>query len=493
VTTDVEVVIVGAGFGGLAAAASLRRAGVAGVRVLESAGTVGGTWRDNTYPGCACDVPAALYSLSFAQRSDWSRLYAAQPEILAHIQDAARRRRLLDHIDFGTAVRSATWHDASAHWILETSSGTTYRARFLVCAMGALRRAAIPTGGEAFAGPVFHSSAWRHDVDLTGKRVAVIGSGASAVQIVPAIVDRVHALHVFQRTPQWVLPRRDTPLSRRHQRLARWLPGYRRLVRAQIYWTLERRLGGVFRDVGQQAGLQRAAARHLERQVPDERLRRALTPDHAIGCKRLLMSNDWYPALTHPHTTVHAGTIRAVRPDAIVAADGTAVPIDVIVHATGFDVQNNITRIDVRGRDGVALAEHWQDGMQAYLGTAVAGFPNMFLITGPNSALAHNSQVFMIEAQARYVTGCIRRARRRRARTIEVRGDAQRAFNEWVQTRLAGTVWEDGGCTSWYHDHRTGRNTVLWPESATAFWRRTRRPRLAHYRLSADGTVGPPC
>ncbi|WP_064742865.1 flavin-containing monooxygenase [Pseudonocardia spinosispora] len=481
---DVDVVIVGAGFSGLGVAALLDKAGIRSFRILEAADDLGGTWRDNTYPGCGCDIPSPLYSYSFDQKSDWSRLFAGQPEILDYLRDVARRRGLIDHIRFGQRVSHARWTEADSRWEVTSSHGDRYRARFLISAVGPLHHPAYPDvpGIDTFDGPVFHSADWRHDVDLTGKRVAVVGTGASAIQFVPAIVDQVSALTVFQRTPPWIVPKADRPFDSRHRRLARWVPPYRWWVRERLFWIHENRAAGFVSDPGAMAQTGALARTLIERQVSDPRLRATVTPNYAIGCKRLLISSDWYPALSRPHVDVRPGGVAEARPGAVVGDDGVEVEADVVVYGTGFDAQNTI-RMDITGRDGLTLAEAWAEGNQAYLGTSVAGFPNMFLMIGPNTGLGHNSQIFMIEAQARYVVDILRRLRRRGADSVEVRPEVQRDFNDWLAGRMVDTVWQSGGCRSWYQDPRSGRNTVLWPDTTIAFWRLTRRARLSDYHL----------
>jgi len=481
---DVDVVIVGAGFSGLGIAALLDEAGIRSFRILEAADDLGGTWRENTYPGCGCDIPSPLYSYSFDQKPDWSRLFASQPEILAYLRDVARRRGLIDHARFGRQVRRARWVEAEARWEVVTADGEGYRARFLISAVGPLHHPVYPDlpGIETFAGPAFHSAAWRHDVDLSGKRVAVIGTGASAIQFVPAIVDRVAALTVFQRTPPWIVRKTDRPFDERHRRLARSFAPYRWWVRERLFWAHEKRAAGFVSDPQAMAKTEALARRLIKKQVPDPELRAAVTPDYAIGCKRLLISSNWYPALSRPHVDVRRGGVREVRPGSVVGEDGSVVDADVLIYGTGFDAQNTI-RVQIAGRGGLTLADAWSEGNRAYLGTAVAGFPNLFLMVGPNTGLGHNSQIFMIEAQARYIVDTLRRLRRRGADTVEVRPEVQSAFNDWLDGRMVETVWQSGGCRSWYQDPRSGRNTALWPDTTIAFWRRTRRARMSDYLL----------
>lgn len=479
---DIDVVIVGSGFSGLGVAALLDQAGIRSFRILEAAEDLGGTWRDNNYPGCGCDIPSPLYSYSFDQKPDWSRLFAAQPEILDYLHDVARRRGLIEHTRFGQRVERARWIDADARWEIQTSTGDRYRSRFLISAVGPLHHPAYPDlpGIDTFAGPAFHSATWRHDVDLTGKRVAVIGTGASAIQFVPAIVDQVSQLTIFQRTPPWIVPKADRPFDERHRRLARWFPPYRWWVRGRLFWIHENRAAGFVSDPAAMDETAALARRLLTKQVPAPELRARLTPDYAVGCKRLLISSDWYPAVSKPHVDVRRGGVKEVHPEGVVSEDGVETAADVLIYGTGFDAQNTI-RLDIIGRDGRSLAEAWSSGNHAYLGTAVNGFPNLFLMVGPNTGLGHNSQVFMIEAQARYIVDTLRRVHRRGADSVEVRPEVEQSFNDWLDGRMVDTVWQTGGCRSWYQDPRSGRNTVLWPDTTIAFWRRTRRSRLSDY------------
>ena len=478
---ELDVLIIGAGFSGLGVAALLDRAGVRSFRILEEATDLGGTWRDNTYPGCACDIPSPLYSFSFDQKADWTRLFAPQPEILSYLHDVSRRRGLTDRTRFGTRVASAEWDEAAATWEVVTEAGERFRSRFLVTAVGALHHPVIPalSGAATFRGPAFHSADWDHGVDLTGKRVAVIGTGASAIQFVPEIVDQVAELAVFQRTAPWILPKVDRALDARARRFS----PYRWYQRQRLFWIHENRAAGFVRDQARMDRIAKFAGGLLDRQVADPELRARLTPDYAVGCKRLLISSDWYPAITKPHVSVHQGDVREIRPDAVVAADGTVAPADVLIYGTGFDAHDNVTRMAITGRAGVRLADAWRDGMAAFLGTTVAGFPNMFVMAGPNTGLGHNSQIVMIEAQARHLVGCIRRVHRAGATSIEVRPEVQVRFNQWIEQRMAHTVWQSGGCRSWYQDPRTGRNTLLWPDTTIAFLRRTRRLRSVDYTI----------
>jgi cation diffusion facilitator CzcD-associated flavoprotein CzcO len=483
-TAHLDVLIIGSGFSGLCLARHLVRHGFS-FRVLERAGEVGGTWRDNTYPGCACDIPSPLYSFSFAQRAGWTSLFPPQPEILDYLREFSGRGGLRAHIDFNSEVTGARWRESDGSWLVRTADGASHTASFLISAIGALHVPKIPRlpGLDEFAGPTMHSATWDHRLDLTGKRVAVIGTGASAIQFVPRLVDQVRELTVFQRTPHWILPKIDRPFSA-GQRLARRFGPYRSYVRSRLFWIHEARRRS-FTDGPVAANqMDRLAREHLRRQVPDPALRAKLTPDYAIGCKRLLISSEYYPALSRPNVHLQTSGIAEVRRNSIVSADGTEHPCDVIIFGTGFDTQHGLAEVPVIGRDGQFLTERWRDGLEAYLGTTVSGFPNYFVMMGPNTGLGHNSQIFMIEAQARYAISCLTRMRRARLRSIEVKPEVEQRYNRLLQQRLDGSVWQAGGCTSWYQHPESGRNTLLWPSSLLEFWRRTRRVRLADYRTA---------
>ena len=481
--THVKTVIVGTGFSGLGMAHQLRQDGDRDFVVFEREGDVGGTWRDNSYPGCACDVPSNLYSWSFAQNPTWSRSFSKQPEIHAYIKQVAARTGLLDHVRFGHRVDGATWDDAAQVWRITTSQGD-YTAETLISGMGGLYEPMIPQidGLADFDGPVFHSARWRHDVDLTGKRVAVIGTGASAVQVVPRIQPQVERLTVFQRTPPWIMPHPGRPVRPRERALFRALPPLQKLVRGAIYWGRE---GYVlpFRFHRLSRIPQRMALQHLERQVPDPALREQLTPRYEIGCKRILMSDEYFPALQQPNAELVTDAIAEITPTGVRTADGAEHPADAIVWGTGFRVTDMPYVEWLRGCDGRTLGDTWREqGVQALRGTTVAGFPNLFMLVGPNTLLGHNSIVFIIESQLAYVMDALRTLDARGAAACDARPEAQAAFNDVVQRRMRGTVWTQGGCASWYLDSH-GRNTTLWPGTSWSFRRVTRRFDAAEYEL----------
>lgn len=479
----VRVAIVGAGFSGLGMAIRLKQRGMGDFVVLERAEDVGGTWRDNTYPACACDVPSHLYSFSFALNPDWTRWYSPQQEIWDYLRDCAERFGVSAHIRYGEEVVDAAWDADDQRWRITTARGRL-TADVLVFGNGPLSEPSLPPipGLDRFEGTLFHSARWDHGHDLTGERVAIIGTGASAIQFVPRIQPQVGRLSLFQRTPPWILPRRDRPISRRQRALYRALPVAQRLVRAALYWQRELIVLGFVYRPALMRGVERIALRHLRRKVPDPALRAKLAPRYTMGCKRILLSDDFYPALTQHNVEVVTDRIREVRASSVVTEDGMERPVDTIICATGFHVTDMPAAERVHGREGRALAEAWREGPRAYLGTTVAGFPNLFLLIGPNTGLGHNSMVYMIESQLAYILDCLRIMDRQRLQAVEVRPEAQKGFNDELQRRMRGTVWATG-CASWYLDAR-GRNSTLWPGFTREYRRRTRRFDAAEYRLT---------
>ncbi len=478
----VDTVIVGSGFAGLGMAIRMKQQGMDDFVVLERAGDVGGTWRDNTYPGAACDVPSNLYSFSFAPNPHWSRTFSAQPEIQAYLQGCADRFGIGPHLRFHHEVRGCRWDGDTRRWTIETSQGD-YEARVLISATGALSEPALPNipGIENFAGKTFHSSRWDHDHDLSGERVAVIGTGASAIQFVPQIQPKVGHLSVFQRTAPWVMPRWDRAFTPTERWLFRNVPLTQRLSRLGIYWGREGSALGFAYQPKALKSAQRFALRHLARQVPDPALRAKLTPDYTMGCKRILISNDYYPSLSQPNVDVVTDAISEVRAHSVVTADGVEHPVDTIVFGTGFQVTEFPGAAHIFGRQGESLQQHWGEGMHAHKGTTVPGFPNLYLLVGPNTGLGHTSQVFMIESQITYVLDALRQVP---TGVAEVSPAAEDAWNDKVQTAMARTVWTTGGCRSWYLD-KNGRNTTLWPGFTFDFRRRLRRFDPAAYRVES--------
>jgi cation diffusion facilitator CzcD-associated flavoprotein CzcO len=480
---EAEVAIVGAGFGGLGAAIQLQRAGIDDYVVLERSGEVGGTWAANTYPGCQCDVPSNLYSFSFARKPDWTHSYPEQPQILAYLRDVTRDHGLEPKIALNCELLEAAWSDDEQRWQIETSQGPV-SARYLIGATGLLSEPVIPDipGLDRFEGAMFHSARWDHDHDIEGKRVAVIGTGASAIQIVPRIQPQVEKLYVLQRTPPWVLPHADREIGDGLRKLYRRLPFAQRLARYGVYWLREG-LGAGFAGFKPILWLTEAIGRfHIRTKVKDREIRRKVTPGYRAGCKRILLSDDWYPALQAPNAELVTDGLVEVRERSLAFADGSEREVDTIVFGTGFSPVDPPLAHRLRGRDGRTLSENWADSTRAYLGTAVAGFPNMFLLWGPNTNLAHTSVIFMIESQIHYVVQGLKAARARGARALEVRREVQDSWNAELQERLRGSVWNTGGCASWYLD-KSGDNPVMWPGQTFTFRRRTREFKLEDYAL----------
>ncbi len=480
---DVRVAIIGGGLGGIGAAIMLRRAGIGDTVVLERASEPGGTWRDNTYPGCACDVPTALYSFSFAPKPDWSRTYATQPEIRAYVHDVLRTHGDGIRIDTNTAVLGAQWDEPTQRWLIETNHGA-YTAQAIVSATGPWSEPIIPElpGLETFEGEVFHSSRWNHDHSLDGARVAVLGTGASAVQFVPQIQPRAKSVTLFQRTPHWVLPKPDRRLSAAEIALFRRFPLAQRALREGIYLSSEL-VGFAQRHPRAMKILQRLGERNLNRAVQDPRLREILTPRYTLGCKRILLSNEWYPTLTRPNVEVVPHAVTRVTPTGVVGGDGIERPADTLVLGTGFTILDLPIAKLVRGRDGRTLEETWEGSPTSYLGTTFSGFPNLFMLLGPNVGNGHSSAIWLHEVQTRYAISALHAMARERATSVDVRPEVQAAFNAEVDRRLKGTVWNAGGCASYYMDSN-GRNGAIFPGSTIELRRRIKRFNTADYTLT---------
>ncbi len=466
----VDVVIVGAGFAGLGMAIRLRRRGIDSFVVLERADAVGGTWRDNRYPGVACDVPAHLYSYSFRPNPEWSRLFAPGDEIRSYLVDAARDEGIAPHLRLGTEVLDARWNEQTGRWTVTTSHGV-WDAGVVILACGRLSEPRIPgvPGLDGFPGPVFHSARWRDDVQLDGKRVAIVGSGASAVQLVPELAERADSLLVLQRSAPYVIPRRDREYTAAERSLFVRDPQELARLRAQLFWKAEEAFAQRSGSPEITAAARALALDHLARQVPDPGLRALLTPDYEIGCKRVLISNDYYPALRRRNVTLEPSALTAVDGSTLVTRNGARHEADVVILATGFhSAEQPYARI-VHGIGDRTLAEHWEDGMIAYASTVVHGFPNLFVIDGPNGGLGHNSAIYMIETQIDYVLGALRHRAATAERPLQVSAAAESGYAELLGRLSAGSVWLSDGCSSWYRDPRSGRLTLLWPDFAFAF------------------------
>ncbi len=477
-----DIVIIGAGFGGLGMGMQLKRRARDDFVILEQDTGVGGTWHANRYPGAACDIPSLLYSFSFAPSTRWTRNYPGQAEIEAYLNECVDRFDLLPHLHLRTRVCSLEWKADTQRWTiraLQRGVEMAWTARVVVNATGGLSRPAVPdiAGLADFKGTVMHTARWQAEVPLADRRIGVVGTGASAIQLVPQLVDKAARVSLFQRTPAWILPKRDRPVSPMMRTLYEHVPGLRRLARALVYAVHEMRAPGFTRRPGILEMLEPLALRHLKRRVADPSLREALTPRYRMGCKRILIASDFYPAIQRRNARLVTSPIARVVADGVLTDDGMHHPLDVLVLATGFQAAEAMSPFPVRGRGGLELNEVWRQGAKAYLGTTVPGFPNLFMIVGPNTGLGHNSMVFMIESQLRYVMDALDRMQRAQLAAVDTKPEVADAFNAQLQARMKHTVWAKGGCTSWYQT-RSGLITTLWPGSTLAYRWRTRRFRL---------------
>ena len=479
-----DLAIVGSGFAGLGMAIEAKRAGIEQIIVLERADTLGGTWRDNHYPGCGCDVPTPLYSYSFAPNPYWSHLYARSDEIRSYLERCADEFDVRHLIRFGSEVTGARWDDERQRWQVLIDHEPALTASFLVGGFGGLSRPAYPDidGLESFEGKVFHSAQWDHAADLAGQRVGVIGTGASAIQLIPRVAKAAHRVDVFQRTPPWVVPKLDRRITAAEQRLYATLPVTQKALRAAIFSITEAVGIAITRYPALLAIGERWSARHMRRAIADPQLRAAVTPNYRLGCKRILPSNDYYPAIARDNVTLVADGIDRITSRGVLTSDGTEHPLDVLVCSTGFQIEEVFMHLDVQGRDGLTLTDAWASGIEAHRGTTIAGFPNMALLSGPNTGTGSTSQVYMIEAQIHYVLELLSELRGRCGGSIEVRAEAQRAYNTWLQKQMQRTVWLRGGCHSWYLDSE-GVNRTLYPGLSSGFWRSLRRVRADEYTV----------
>ncbi|TGM61611.1 flavin-containing monooxygenase [Leptospira adleri] len=480
-----DAVIVGTGFAGLGMGVRLKEKGIHSFVILEQADGVGGTWRDNHYPGAACDVQSHLYSFSFERNPNWSRMYGLQSEILEYLNHCTDKYDLRQHIRFNTSAESAVFDERSGLWNVKSSNGNSFRTKCLINGSGGLSRPALPDvpGLKKFKGKMFHSARWDHSYDLDGKTVGVIGTGASAIQIVPAIQPSVKKLDLFQRTAPWVIAKPDRAISNFERGLFRFFPPAQWLFRLAIYWMLEFRVIAFTIHPGLMKVLEFFAKGYIRKNVKDPVLRKKVTPNFTIGCKRVLISNEYYGALQKPNVEVITTGIQEIKENGVVTLDGKEHRVDALILATGFQAAEAMSPFEVKGLGGLDLNDAWKDGAEAYLGTTVSGFPNMFLIVGPNTGLGHSSMVLMIESQINYALQCILSLRKKKLKFINVMKEAQDRYNRKIQARLEKSIWNTGGCVSWYRT-KNGKNTTLWPGFTFEFRLKTKSVNFSHYEVA---------
>jgi len=480
-----QVLIIGTGFAGIGMGIRLKQAGIHDFVILERADAVGGTWRDNRYPGAACDIESHLYSFSFEPNPEWSRQFAPQAEILAYLEHCVEKYGLGPHIRFGVEAASAVFHEADGEWEVQTRGGgnQVLRAQIVVAGCGGLSKPALPdiAGLGSFAGKTMHTARWDQTYSLAGKRVGIIGTGASAVQVVPNIVGDVGHLDIFQRTAPWITPKPDRPIRPLARTLFRRAPWLQQLARTSLYWRHELLALGFVVEPRLLRLAEPIVRKFLNQSVSDPTLRDKLTPHYALGCKRVLPANDYYAAVQQRHVELITDGITAVEPAGVRTQDGKLHALDTLILATGFEAAEAVAPFPVRGRNGRDLTETWRDGAEAYLGTAISGFPNLFMIVGPNSGLGHSSMIFMIEAQIHYILGALRTLTQKKARFVDLRAERQQTYNRRLHQRLGKTVWASG-CQSWYQT-KSGKNTTLWPGFTVEFHLKTRRFQAADYEV----------
>lgn len=479
-----DQLIIGAGFAGLCTAIQLKKNGENNFLILERNKHLGGTWYNNHYPGAACDVESHLYSFSFEPNPNWSREFSPQQEILKYMEHCAAKYELQNHFRFNANITNAVFDEANGIWNLETEKGEKYATKVIVSCSGGLSQPSFPDikGLETFKGKMFHTAQWQNDFDLSGKTIGVIGTGASAIQIVPAIVSKVKQLNLYQRTPPWILPKPDGEISSLRKWLYSNFPATQRLHRKRLYWQHEIMAVGFIKNPGILKFFSKLSQRFLKQSIADETLRAKLTPDYVMGCKRVLISNDYFPALAQKNVEVITEKIDCINETGVRTKDGKQQNADVIILATGFKSTEEVSRFAVKGRNGIDLNEAWRDGAEAYLGTSVSGFPNMFLVVGPNTGLGHSSMILMIEAQVNLVMEGVKMLKQSGAKFVDVKSETQQQFNKEIQEKLATTVWQSGGCTSWYQT-KSGKNVTLWPGFTFTFMKRTSKFEKEKYEM----------
>ncbi len=479
-----DQLIIGSGFAGLCAAIKLKEQDENNFVILERNDWLGGTWYDNHYPGAACDVESHLYSYSFEPNPNWSRNFGPQQEILKYMEHCAEKYDLKKHLHYNTTVTQATFNEPTGTWSVTAEGGKNFITRVIISCSGGLSQPMYPDiqGIDTFTSTMFHSAKWDKNFDWKNKAIAVIGTGASAIQIVPAIATDVKQLYLFQRTPPWILPKPDAEISSLRRWLYDNLPFTQSLYRSRLYWQHELMALGFIKYPGILKLASKMALRYLKKSVPDEKLRQKLTPNYVMGCKRVLITNDYYPALNRNNVEVITDGIQQITDTGVLTKDGKQKDVDAIIIATGFQAAEEVSRFAVKGRNGIDLNEAWRDGAEAYLGTTVSGFPNMFLVVGPNTGLGHSSMILMIEAQVNLIMESLKAMKQKKAKFIDLKKNVQQEFNKEIQEKLSHTVWQNGGCHSWYQ-MKNGKNVTLWPGFTFTFMQRTKKFEEEKYEI----------
>jgi cation diffusion facilitator CzcD-associated flavoprotein CzcO len=466
---EYEIIIIGSGFGGIGLGMNFQKSGIENYVILERESEMGGTWWRNTYPGAAVDVQSHLYSFK-SEPYNWSRLFALQPEILDYTNYLIYKYDLKKRTHCNKNVVKAEFDEDKCEWVVFIEDGSVYKAPILINSSGSLSQPSIPPikGKENFKGRSFHTSRWDHSFDYTNKKVAVIGTGASSVQVVPAIASKVKDLYVFQRTPHWILPRPDRKLSKPEQKFIHILPIITNFYRELMYWKLEARMLAFKGNMMIIKYFQRTAEKFLKKSIPDSELRKKLTPDFILGCKRVLLSNDYFSTLLRENVNLETDGIDQINENGLLTKTGNQIDVDLIVYATGFFASENNIPYPVIGRNKLSIQDSWKDGAHAYLGTVVPSFPNFFILVGPNTGIGHTSALHIMESQIAYLMEAISAMRQNKWKTIEIKEDVEYEYNDKIQKQLSKTVWQTGGCKSWYQNE-SGRNTTLYPNYSFVF------------------------
>ncbi len=485
-TNKIDIAIIGAGFAGIGAGIRLKESGISSFKIFEKEGEIGGTWRDNTYPGCACDIPSFLYSYSFEPNPNWSRSFSPHHEILSYLKHCVKKYKIGSHLQFKTEIKEARFDDETGLWTIRDHNGSVYTATILISAPGPLNRPRYPeiNGMDSFKGESFHSMFWNHNFDFKDKKVAVIGTGASAIQFIPEIAKRVKHLTIFQRTPPWIQAKADKDIPEKSKEKFRRFPWYQKFWRELIYWVLEYRGKAQYADNKVRVNRKKRALAHLHNAISDKTLIEKLTPDYEIGCKRVLISDNYYPTLERDNVSLETNATKEITTNGVVDKTGKLHEVDAIIYGTGFHTTTFRHLYQIYGLNNRSLFEEWNEkGGEAYYGITVNGFPNLLHMVGPNTGLGHNSIIHMMESQLNYMLDYIKKLQELPGKYLDVKKEVQEKFNENIQEQLSSMIWSSGGCTSYYLKNDDGKNTSIWPGSTVSYRKQTRKINLEDYRI----------